>query len=139
MAVSVYEFVGGETFFRRLVDEFYLGVADDPVLRPMYPEDDLGPASDRLALFLMQYFGGPTTYSDERGHPRLRMRHAPFPIDSDARRRWLTAMNAALDRLGPEEPAMSMMRGYFENAAEAMRNIVDEGAEPAEGDGRPHA
>lgn len=76
---TFFEQVGGEETFRRLVHRFYEGVAEDPVLRPMYPEEDLGPAEERFALFLMQYWGGPTTYSDNRGHPRLRMRHAPSP------------------------------------------------------------
>src|ERR1700746_3741554 len=78
---TFYEQVGGEETFRRLVHRFYEGVADDPILRPMYPEEDLGPAEERLTLFLIQYWGGPTTYSDNRGHPRLRMRHAPFTVD----------------------------------------------------------
>ena len=77
---SFYQAVGGSDTFRRLVARFYSGVADDPVLRPMYPEEDLGPATQRLTGFLEQYWGGPTTYSQERGHPRLRMRHAPFQI-----------------------------------------------------------
>ncbi len=76
MSISFYDEVGGHDTFVRLVDVFYSGVADDPVLRPMYPEEDLGPARERLTLFLEQYWGGPTTYSQERGHPRLRMRHA---------------------------------------------------------------
>jgi len=89
--------MGGEAFFTTLVHRFYAGIADDPVLRPMYPDEDLGPAERRLRLFLTQYWGGPTTYGDERGHPRLRMRHAPFAIDDDARDRWVTHMRSALD------------------------------------------
>ncbi|HEU4465099.1 MAG TPA: globin, partial [Agromyces sp.] len=85
---SFYDEIGGRDTFVRLVHEFYRGVADDPVLRPMYPEEDLGPAEDRLRMFLEQYWGGPTTYSDERGHPRLRMRHLPFKVNPDARDRW---------------------------------------------------
>ena len=79
-AITFYEAVGGEDTFRLLVDEFYAGVADDPLLRPMYPEEDLGPAAERLRLFLIQYWGGPSTYQEQRGHPRLRMRHAPFRV-----------------------------------------------------------
>src|SRR5262249_19838724 len=79
--VSFYDAIGGEPTFRKLVDRFYSGVAGDPTLRPMYPEEDLGPAAERLTLFLMQYWGGPNTYSASRGHPRLRMRHAPFKVD----------------------------------------------------------
>lgn len=97
---TVFEAVGGEPAFRRLVGAFYAGVRQDPILRPLYPEEDLAAAEDRLALFLMQYWGGPTTYGDTRGHPRLRMRHAPFAIDAAARDAWLTQMRAALDSLG---------------------------------------
>ena len=126
MAQSVYESVGGEPFFAALVDTFYSHVAADPILRPMYPDDDLGPAAERLRMFLCQYFGGPSTYSEQRGHPRLRMRHLPFPIDEDARDRWLAAMNSALTAAAAPEPAATMMRDYFQMAAEAMRNIVHE-------------
>ena len=83
---------GGEQTFRLLVDRFYAGVAMDPLLRPLYPEEDLAPAADRLALFLIQYWGGPTTYSQTRGHPRLRMRHAPFVIGAAERDAWLRHM-----------------------------------------------
>lgn len=101
---SVYEAVGGEPAFRRLVAAFYAGVRQDPVLRPLYPDEDLAAAEERLTLFLVQYWGGPRTYSDTRGHPRLRMRHAPFAIDGTARDAWLTHMRAALDALAlPEE------------------------------------
>ena len=98
---TFFDAVGGEETFRRLVDAFYAGVAADPVLRALYPEDDLGPAAERLRLFLIQYWGGPTTYSQTRGHPRLRMRHAPFAIGSAARDAWLRHMRAALDVAGP--------------------------------------
>ena len=84
--ITVYEYVGGAPFFERLVEHFYAAVADDPVMRPMYPDDLTGP-KQRLVGFLVQYWGGPTHYSDERGHPRLRMRHAPFVIDAVARER----------------------------------------------------
>ncbi len=101
-AGSFYELVGGEPTFRKLVNEFYAGVANDPVLRPIYPEEDLGPAAERLTLFLIQYWGGPTTYSENRGHPRLRMRHVPFTVDRAAHDAWLKHMRDAVDDLGLE-------------------------------------
>jgi hemoglobin len=119
---SFYDAVGGEPVFRRLVDRFYEGVADDPVLRPMYPEGDLGPASERMRLFLMQYWGGPNTYSATRGHPRLRMRHAPFVVDEKARDAWLTHMRAAVDSLGLPEPHHTALWDYLEHAAYFMVN-----------------
>ena len=120
---SLYDAIGGEPTFRRLVDAFYAGVAGDPALRALYPEEDLGPASERLRLFLIQYWGGPSTYSQNRGHPRLRMRHAPFAIGVAARDAWLRHMRAALDSL--ELPARydRMMWQYFLTAADSMRNI----------------
>jgi hemoglobin len=96
-----FERFGGHEFFDLLVARFYAGVAEDPQLRPMYPEADLGPAAERLQLFLEQYWGGPTTYSQERGHPRLRMRHAPYPVDAAAHDAWLRHMRAALDVAAP--------------------------------------
>jgi hemoglobin len=123
---TFYDAVGGHDTFRRLVENFYAGVADDEVLRPMYPEDDLGPAAERLRLFLEQYWGGPTTYSQRRGHPRLRMRHAPFPIDHEARLRWLTHMRAAVDDLvadGTLDPGHEAeLWEYLERAALSMVN-----------------
>ena len=98
---SLYERAGGGIFFEALVGRFYAGVVADPVLRPIYPELDLEPARRRLTLFLIQYWGGPTTYDDERGHPRLRMRHAPFAIGAQARDRWLELMRAALAEMAP--------------------------------------
>ena len=98
MTDGFYERVGGEEFFTSLVRDFYAGVATDEILRPMYPEGDLEPAIRRLTLFLMQYWGGPGTYSEERGHPRLRMRHAAFPIDAKARDHWLEHMMAAVKK-----------------------------------------
>ena len=95
---SFYDLVGGEPTFRKLVTEFYAGVAEDPLLRPLYPEEDLGPAAERLTLFLIQYWGGPNTYSQQRGHPRLRMRHAPFRIGAVERDAWLPDA-AGLDTL----------------------------------------
>lgn len=122
MTVSLYEQFGGEPTFRKLVDAFYAGVADDPLLRPMYPEEDLGPARDRLTKFLVQYWGGPTTYSDERGHPRLRIRHAPFTVDAEARDAWLKHMRVAVDSLGLEPELEQTLWDYLERAAYFMVN-----------------
>jgi hemoglobin len=125
---SPYSQMGGAEFFEALVGRFYEGVASDPVLRAMYPDDDLGPAERRLLLFLTQYWGGPTTYSDERGHPRLRMRHNPYVIDDDARDRWLTHMRAALDLTMAEQgldPAWEQeLWRYLVGAAIAMVNAA---------------
>jgi hemoglobin len=118
----LFDRVGGMPFFEQLVGQFYAGVATDPVLRAIYPEADLRPAQRRLTLFLAQYWGGPRTYDAERGHPRLRMRHAPFPIDLIARDRWLEHMRAALADLAPPPDAAAELERYFEMAAEAMRN-----------------
>ena len=120
---TVYDQVGGMAFFERLVDRFYEGVADDPVLLPLYPEPhDLAPARRRLTLFLAQYWGGPTLYSDERGHPRLRMRHAPFSIGGEERDRWLVHMRAAVASLQPPADIERALLDYFDMAAESMRN-----------------
>ena len=121
--VTVYDRVGGMAFFERLVDRFYEGVADDPVLLPLYPEPhDLAPARRRLTLFLAQYWGGPSLYSDERGHPRLRMRHAPFSIGGEERDRWLVHMRAAVASLQPPADIERALLDYFDMAAESMRN-----------------
>ena len=120
-AVSLYDAVGGMPFFERLVARFYEGVAGDEVLRPMYPEEDLGPAARRLTLFLAQYWGGPTTYQEERGHPRLRMRHAPFSIGRAERDRWLVHMRAAVADLDPPEPIRRALLDYFDLGAETVR------------------
>ncbi len=120
--MTLYQAVGGMAFFRRLVDEFYSRVAEDELLRPMYPEQDLGPARERLTLFLGQYWGGPTTYSDRRGHPMLRRRHVPFPIDQAARDRWVMHMFGAVDTLSPPEAVAQALRDYFALAADAMVN-----------------
>jgi hemoglobin len=119
---SFFDAVGGEPTFRRLVARFYQGVADDPLLRPMYPEEDLGPAEERLTLFLMQYWGGPGTYSANRGHPRLRIRHAPFRVDVAARDAWLLHMREAVDSLGLPEPHHTALWDYLERAAYFMVN-----------------
>jgi hemoglobin len=122
-AGSVFEAAGGMPFFERLVDRFYDGVASDPELLALYPEpDDLGPARRRLALFLAQYWGGPATYSAERGHPRLRMRHAPFAIDAAARDRWLVHRRAAIAELAPPADVADALERYVAMAADAMRN-----------------
>jgi len=122
--VSFYEAIGGHETFVRLVDRFYQGVATDEVLRPMYPED-LGPATERMRMFLEQYWGGPTTYSDQRGHPRLRMRHAPFAVNSEAREHWLTHMRAAVDSLDLAPAYESVLWTYLERAAWSMVNTPD--------------
>jgi len=124
-APTLYDLVGGEETFRRLVARFYAGVATDPVLRPLYPEEDLGPAEERLRMFLVQYWGGPRTYSDRRGHPRLRMRHAPFAIGDQERDAWLRHMREAVDSLGlPAEQEQPLWR-YLEMAAHSMQNRWD--------------
>ena len=119
---SLYDRAGGMPFFERLVARFYEGVAADPILRPLYPEADLGPAARRLTLFLAQYWGGPRTYDQERGHPRLRMRHVPFAIDADARDRWLVHMRAAIAAEAPAPDVAAELERYIAMAAEAMRN-----------------
>jgi len=119
-----YEAFGGSATFTRLVERFYAGVAQDELLRPMYPEADLGPAAERLRLFLEQYWGGPTTYSELRGHPRLRLRHAPFPIDAAARDRWLHHMRVAVDSLELAPRQHAMLWDYLERAAHAMVNTA---------------
>ncbi|MBS1697998.1 MAG: globin [Actinobacteria bacterium] len=138
---SFYEQVGGHATFQRLVDAFYRGVALDPVLRPMYPEEDLGPAADRLRMFLEQYWGGPTAYGEQRGHPRLRMRHIPFHVDPDARDRWLRCMRAAVDDAGLSPIHEATLWDYLERAAHAMVNTFEPNRAGAPGaptpDGRP--
>lgn len=124
--VSFYEEVGGEAVFAKLAHEFYKGVATDPVLKPMYPEEDLGPAEERLKLFLEQYWGGPSTYSDTRGHPRLRMRHMPYKINPDARDRWLGHMEHAVDTLHLSPLHRETLLSYLERAAYAMTNTFEE-------------
>ena len=119
---SLYERVGGMPFFERLVARFYEGVAADPPLRALYPEEELGPAQHRLTLFLAQYWGGPKTYQEERGHPRLRMRHVPFAIDAQQRDRWLTHMRTALAEMEVAPEDAQELERYFAFAAESMRN-----------------
>ncbi|HEY7936427.1 MAG TPA: globin [Candidatus Limnocylindrales bacterium] len=122
-SVTVYEAAGGMPFFVALVDLFYDGVAADPALLAIYPEpEDLTAARHHLTLFLAQYWGGPRTYDEERGHPRLRMRHAPFPIGPAARDAWLRHMRAAIDALNPPTMVAERLWAYFEPVAEGMRN-----------------
>ena len=121
-ARTFYEEVGGAATFARLVSRFYAGVRSDPVLAPLYPQDDWEGAEARLRMFLEQYWGGPTTYSQQRGHPRLRMRHAPFAIGPVEREAWLTHMREAVDslELSPEHDAT--LWGYLQMAARSMQN-----------------
>ena len=121
-SATLYDRAGGTPFFEALVGRFYAGVGSDPELRPIYPELDLAGAQHRLTLFLIQYWGGPTTYDQERGHPRLRMRHAPFAIGPAERDRWLVHMRAAVAELAPPADVAAELERYFAMAAEAMRN-----------------
>ena len=121
-AESFYEQVGGEATFHRIVARFYEEVAKDELLRPLYPEEDLGPAEERLRLFLMQYWGGPHTYSDQRGHPRLRMRHAPFKIGPAERDAWLRCMRIAVDEAQLAPQHRDQLWQYLEMAANSMMN-----------------
>ncbi|GAA1965509.1 globin [Microbacterium deminutum] len=123
--LSFYDQVGGHATFVRLVDAFYRGVAADEVLRPMYPEEDLEPAKERLTLFLEQYWGGPTTYSRERGHPRLRMRHAGFHVNPDARDHWLGHMRHAVGELDLLPLQEATLWDYLQRAAHAMVNTFE--------------
>lgn len=121
---SLYEQVGGEPFFEKLVDGFYESVEKDEILRPMYPED-LTDARRHMTLFLVQYWGGPRTYQDERGHPRLKMRHVPFRVTKSARDAWLSAMTSAMERVRDElsDEQFEEMTAYFSMAANQMRNV----------------
>ncbi len=122
---ALYDRVGGHPTFVRLVDAFYDGVAGDPELRALYPEEDLTAANVRLRMFLEQYWGGPHTYSEQRGHPRLRIRHAPFAVTPTQRDRWLHHMNGALDSLGLPEAELAEFREYVTRAAAFMVNAFD--------------
>jgi hemoglobin len=124
--VTLYDAAGGMPFFESLVNRFYDGVEADAVLLRLYPEPhDLRPARRKLALFLAQYWGGPTTYHEERGHPALRMRHAPFVIGIDERDRWLTHMRAAVDAMKPPSDIALALTEYFDMAADSLRNQPD--------------
>ncbi|HEY4005465.1 MAG TPA: globin [Pseudonocardia sp.] len=125
-----YAEVGGSATFTKIVARFYEQVAEDPVLLPLYPEQDLGPAEERLRMFLEQYWGGPRTYSDQRGHPRLRMRHAPFRIGPIERDAWLRCMRVAVDEAGLDEPHRVQLWQYLEMAAASMVNSNSWGAPP---------
>ncbi|MGW4353640.1 globin [Nocardia sp. NPDC004582] len=123
--ISFFEAVGGQATFHRIVAAFYREVAADEVLRPLYPEEDLGPAERRLRMFLEQYWGGPRTYSDERGHPRLRMRHHPFKVGPIERDAWLRAMRIAVAEIEPEvldDAHRKQLLDYFEMAANSLMN-----------------
>ena len=122
---SFYEEIGGEAFFADLTAQFYSQVAVDPILRPMYPESDLKAAAKRLQWFLEQYWGGPTTYQENRGHPRLRMRHAQFHINLAAHDAWLSAMRTAVDGVEMKPEHKEQLWGYLEMAAAAMINQPD--------------
>ena len=121
----MYEAIGGAPAFAQLARVFYEQVAADEVLRAMYPEQDLGPAEERLRMFLEQYWGGPGTYSERRGHPRLRMRHQPFVVNPDARDRWLRAMRIAVDSLELPPLTREQLWDYLDRAAHAMVNSFE--------------
>jgi hemoglobin len=123
---TFYDEVGGHRMFAELVHRFYQGVAGDPELRALYPEQDLAPAEERFRMFLEQYWGGPTTYSDQRGHPRLRMRHGPFRVTPTQRDRWLSHMRVAVDEAGLDEAHELVLWDYLERAAHSMVNSFDE-------------
>lgn len=120
--LTFYDEVGGHETFVALVHRFYQGVASDPELRALYPEEDLGPAEQRFRMFLEQYWGGPTTYSDQRGHPRLRMRHHPFAVTPHLRDRWLLHMRDAVDALNLAPAHQRMLWDYLERAAHSLVN-----------------
>jgi len=122
---SLYARMGGSETFDRLVRAFYEGIKTDPVLMPMYPQEDLEGATWRLSAFLQQYFGGPQTYSEQRGHPRLRMRHAPFKVNPEARQRWLTHMRAAVDSLSLAPLDEAELWDYLDRAAHSMVNTFE--------------
>jgi hemoglobin len=120
--VTYYDDFGGHEAFVKLIHEFYRGVAGDPELRALYPEEDLGPAEERLLMFFEQYWGGPTTYSEQRGHPRLRMRHIPFAVTPEMRDRWLLHMLAAVDSLELPKEQDDLLRDYVTRAAYSLVN-----------------
>ena len=124
--VSVYEAMGGRATFERLVRRFYAGVRDDELLAPMYPEDDLEGAIERLTMFLEQYWGGPRTYSDTRGHPRLRMRHVPYAVTPAARDRWLAHMRDGLDELDLSAEHEDVLWDYLVKAAYSLVNTLEQ-------------
>lgn len=119
---NFYDAVGGEPTFRRIVGRFYQLVREDAVLRPLYPDEDLTSAEEHLRMFLIQYWGGPRTYSEQRGHPRLRMRHAPFRIGPTERDAWLRCMRIAVDEAGLDDAHRRVLWQYLETAAHSMLN-----------------
>lgn len=123
---NFYDSVGGSETFKKIANKFYEGVAADEILRPMYPEEDLGPAAERLQLFLEQYWGGPSTYQELRGHPRLRMRHQPFTINPAARQRWLDHMRAAVESVNLPPLLEAELWAYLDRAATAMLNTFED-------------
>lgn len=123
--MTVYEAVGGDQFFAELAAEFYRRVRTDKILAPMYGSDDLAGAERRLFLFLRQYWGGPTDYIQERGAPRLRMRHIAYHIDRAAQEHWLACMRFALDAQQLPEVLDGILWNYFTQAADGMRNTAD--------------
>jgi hemoglobin len=123
---TFYDQVGGHETFRKLAQQFYAGVAGDPELRALYPQSDLDPAQMRFRMFLEQYWGGPSTYSKERGHPRLRIRHAPFKITVTQRDRWLKHMMAAVDSLDLAPENDLILRDYFDQAAQSLVNSLED-------------
>ena len=125
MSETIYEAIGGEKAFEQLVSHFYALVAIDPILRPMYPTDDLHGAAIRLKMFLEQYWGGPKTYSEERGHPRLRMRHAEFKIGTKERDAWLLCMKSAVSELEITPEQRNELWSYLEGAAQFLINSED--------------
>ena len=122
MEQSLFDAVGGEEFFVKLVDGFYEGIETDEVLRPMYVDQDLTESRRHLTLFLQQYWGGPSIYQAERGHPRLRMRHMPFVIDDDARDRWIYHMHASLSQIEMDEALRDQLWTYLVSAAHSLVN-----------------
>jgi hemoglobin len=123
---NYYELFGGEVFFADLVSQFYARVATNEILRPMYPESDMAGAAHRLQTFLAQYWGGPTTYQEERGHPRLRMRHAGFKIGPAAKEAWLTCMREAVEGMDMQVDAQEKLWRYLEGAAEHLLNSFED-------------
>ncbi len=127
-AQTFYDAIGGYPTIAKIVARFYEGVATDEVLRPLYPEEDLAAAEERFTMFLAQYWGGPTTYSERRGHPRLRMRHAPFAVTPRAKEHWLTHFRAGLDEAGLSPEHDAQFWDYVTHAAQFMVNTFEEPA-----------
>jgi hemoglobin len=122
--INIYEFAGGDEPFRRMINAFYEGIESDPIVRPMYPED-LTDSIEHMFLFVTQYFGAPPRYNELRGHPRLRMRHNPFPIDQAARDAWMKHMRNAIVQTGFDPVVEQMLLEYFENTATFLMNKFD--------------